>query len=252
MSDAGCDQALLLQAEFDGELDAAQSAALAVHRAGCDICRANWDTLEAARAALNESDLYHRATPALRQALGARLDASETVAPRRAARTWWRPALGLGAGIGAAAAALVMLLVIPPADDALLGALVDAHVRALQPGHLADVVSTDQHTVKPWFDGKLDFAPPVKDLAAQGFPLIGGRLDYLGGRAVAALDYQHGKHPIDLMIWPDRGADATPNSARHNGYNLIHWTQDGMSLWAVSDVERDQLEAFVHDWQRAP
>jgi anti-sigma factor RsiW len=114
---------------------------------------------------------------------------------------------------------------------------------------LMDVVSTDQHTVKPWFDGRLDFAPPVKDLAAQGFPLIGGRLDYLDGHPAAALVYRRAKHLIDLYAWPAQGGMTAPRADERNGYNLIHWRQDGMQLWAVSDVEAAQLRAFVRDWR---
>jgi anti-sigma factor RsiW len=118
----------------------------------------------------------------------------------------------------------------------------------LQPGHLEDVVSTDQHTVKPWFDGKLDFAPPVKDLAAAKFPLLGGRLDYLNGRAVAALVYGRDKHLIDLFIWPDRGS-ATPVATVRNGYNAVHWSDGGMTFWAVSDLEARELREFARLWQ---
>jgi anti-sigma factor RsiW len=126
-------------------------------------------------------------------------------------------------------------------------------VRALQPGHLEDVISTDQHTVKPWFDGRIDFAPPVKDLAAKQFPLLGGRLDYVNDRPVAALVYGSDKHVIDLYIWPTgkagaTGAPATQTAAR-NGYNTVHWSDNGMDFWAVSDLEAGKLRDFVRDWR---
>lgn len=253
MTAESCDRLLLVQAEFDGELDAAQAAGLAEHRAGCVVCRESWDALVTTRAAIREQATYHRASAALRSAVEARLgtvEAEREPAPRRAA-PWWREAASFG--IGAALAAMLVLAVRPMGgDQGLVAAVVDDHVRSLQPGHLADVISTDQHTVKPWFDGRLDFAPPVKDLKTDGFPLVGGRLDYLDGRAVAALAYEHGKHTINLLIWPGRGGAAAPAATARNGYQVIHWTADGMTLWAVSDVERDQLEAFVRDWQRAP
>lgn len=248
MNDAHCDKHLLLQAEFDGELDAAESAALAEHRAQCVSCRENWETLAAAAAAMREAT-RHRAAPALRQAIEARIGTAAPAAARRRYRPW-REAAGFVAGV--ALAASIALFAIPARHESLIGALVDDHVRALQPGHFTDVLSSDQHTVKPWFDGRLDFAPPVKDLAAQGFPLVGGRLDYLDGRAVAALAYTHGKHPIDLFVWPAKGGAAEPGSAGRDGYNVVHWTADGMSLWAVSDLERDQLEDFARDWRQAP
>jgi anti-sigma factor RsiW len=133
----------------------------------------------------------------------------------------------------------------------VVAALVDDHVRSLQPGHLIDVGSSDRHTVKPWFDGRLDFAPPVKDLAPQGFPLVGGRLDYFGGRAVAALVYESGRHPINLFVWPGRDAPALASDGARHGYNFVHWEADGMSLWAVSDLESDRLREFARAWQAA-
>jgi anti-sigma factor RsiW len=124
--------------------------------------------------------------------------------------------------------------------------VVSDHIRALQPGHLMDVVSTDQHTVKPWFDGRLDFAPPVKDLKPQGFPLVGGRLDYLDNKKVAALIYQRRQHLIDLYVWPDGGhLDHGATEGSRSGYNFQHWSEDGMAFWAVSDLAPDQLAEFV-------
>ena len=142
---------------------------------------------------------------------------------------------------------------LAPARPDLAAQIIAGHIRALQPGHLEDVVSTDQHTVKPWFDGRIDFAPPVKDLAADRFPLKGGRLDYIGGRPVAALVYQRAKHLIDLYVWP--AADDSPQppkSAEAHGYNIVHWREGGMALWAVSDLEAAQLRQFVEDWRRSP
>jgi anti-sigma factor RsiW len=249
MSDVDCGQTLLLQAEFDGELDAAHSAALAAHRETCARCREDWVALTATRAALAAGATYHKAPDSLRRALAARYGAAPA-GPSRVRRYWWRELAGFG--LGAALAAMLLLMVRPSGESGVLAALVDDHVRSLQPGHFTDVISTDKHTVKPWFDGKLDFAPPVKDLAAQGYPLIGGRLDYLGGRPVAALAYQHGKHPINLYIWPERsGADAGVDASR-DGYNLLHWSADGMAVWAVSDLERDELQEFERDWRAAP
>ena len=122
---------------------------------------------------------------------------------------------------------------------------VDAHIRSLQPGHLMDVESTDQHTVKPWFDGKLDFAPPVKDLKSDGFPLIGGRLDYLRNHAVAALVYQRGKHDINVFIWPEEGGDEAVKSSTLNGYQVLQWRQAGMRQVAVSDLNQQEMEQFA-------
>jgi anti-sigma factor RsiW len=155
-------------------------------------------------------------------------------------------------GLGAACAAVLALLLLTPAmPPGLTDQIVAGHVRALQPGHLQDVASEDRHTVKPWFDGRLDFAPPVKDLAAARFPLTGGRLDYLDGRPVAALVYQRDKHVINLFVWPGAG-DGPPQTAERQGYNIVHWSQGGMNFWAVSDVELSQLKEFAADWRQTP
>jgi anti-sigma factor RsiW len=183
-------------------------------------------------------------------------------APRRdvaAALGWWGrwrsqwrfTATGFGAGVACAAA--LALLVLVPSQPSLVDAVVAGHIRALQPGHLEDVPSSDQHTVKPWFDGRIDFAPPVKDLAAERFPLRGGRLDYIGGRPVAALIYQHDKHLIDLFVWPaGTGTAQPPEIAARHGYNVVHWNDGGMALWAVSDLEANLLREFAEDWRGSP
>jgi anti-sigma factor RsiW len=132
-------------------------------------------------------------------------------------------------------------------DEALIQQVVSSHIRSLMANHLVDVASTDQHTVKPRFDGKLDFAPPVIDLASKGFHLVGGRLDYLDNRPVAALVYRYQKHIINLFIWPSTsGEDTTPQMTSQQGYNVIYWKQSGMDYWAVSDVGEAQVQQFAH------
>jgi len=253
MSSDDCGKLLLLQAELDGELDAAESAALAEHRATCPICRRNESAIIAARQALQRAT-YHRPDPeflrSLAGGIGADRIGADKPSPRRRVPFPWRGLATFGAG--AALAAAIVLTVLPAGRQDSITALVDDHVRALQPGHLLDVVSTNQHTVKPWFDGKLDFAPPVRDLAARGFPLLGGRLDYLHGRSVAVLVYSHGKHVLELFVWPTSAAIEEPASAARNGYNVIHWTANGMSFSAVSDLEAAGLEEFVRDWRQTP
>jgi len=252
-----CDKVLLVQAELDGELDAAQAAALEAHRATCPICQAAQTQLLRARA-LVRVEAYETTPDDVRARVMARLRqvAPEPAAAARGtargrARGWaWLRGPGFGFGLGAACAAAVSLLVLLPGGSDLAEAVVAGHIRALQPGHLEDVASTDQHTVKPWFDGRINFAPPVKDFAAQGFPLKGGRLDYLDDRPVAALVYQRDKHIINLYVWP--AAAATPHLAADRtirGYNVVHWVADGMNFWAVSDVERNQLDDFAALWR---
>ncbi|HEY1797476.1 MAG TPA: anti-sigma factor [Stellaceae bacterium] len=252
MTPADCDKVLLVQAEFDGELDAAEAAALALHREICPICRAAAAELAQTRELLQAPGMYHAAPDDLRARVLAKLGAAQAVSPPPAPGWFirWRQGWA-GFGLGAACAAALAFLIVVPRQQGLADQIVASHIRALQPGHLEDVVSTDQHTVKPWFDGRLDFAPPVKDLAGAGFPLKGGRLDYLDGRPVAALVYQRDKHLIDLYVWPENGTRNTPPSTTaENGYNVVHWSADGMTLWAVSDVEATQLADFASDWRK--
>jgi len=266
-----CDKILLVQAELDGELDAAEAAALATHKTSCPVCREAAADIARARAVIDRS-LYRTMPDALRTRILAEIEAAQeaeapppqpvaSAAPRRW-RRWTLPpfSLGLGSfGLGAACAAALALLVLSSPEPSITGQpslteqVVAGHIRAMQPGHLEDVASSDRHTVKPWFDGRLDFAPPVKDFAVTGFPLRGGRLDYLAGRPVAALVYQRDKHIIDLFVWPARGnSSPPPDTAQRQGYNVVHWTQDGMVFWAVSDVEIGQLRDFAETWRGSP
>jgi anti-sigma factor RsiW len=253
----GCDKVLLVQAELDGELDAAQAAALEAHRADCAICQAAQEELLRARTLLR-SEPYETTPDDVRARVMARLrqaePASAISARQERRRNWaWLRGPSLGFGLGAACAAAIAFLLVMPGRDDLTDAVVAGHIRALQPGHLEDVASTDQHTVKPWFDGRIDFAPPVRDFAAQGFPLRGGRLDYLDGRPVAALVYQRDKHVINLFVWPANGAGPHLAGDRTvQGYNIVHWTAGGMNFWAVSDVERKQLDDFAALWKQTP
>jgi anti-sigma factor RsiW len=248
MSVAGCGKLLLLQADLDGELDATAAAALAQHRVACPVCRRNELLILDARQALR-GVTYHRAAPELRAAIVGRMGAERAPAHRWRAMPW-RELASFGAG--AVLAAAIILTVLPIRRQNVIAALIDDHVRALQPGHLLDVVSTDRHTVKPWFDGRLDFSPPVKDLAQEGFPLLGGRLDYLSARSVAVLVYSHGKHIVELFVWPAGTSSAEPAHSERDGYNIVHWSADAMSFSAVSDLEPSALEAFVREWRRAP
>jgi anti-sigma factor RsiW len=251
MTEPNCKMVLLTQADFDGELDAAHAAELAEHREGCAECQAAYDELSAVRVALRDAALYQTAPAALRQRLSAATTQRSGPAARAPRPRWWTmPAANFS--LGAALAAAIALMISWTSEPAILDQVVDDHVRALQPGHLMDVVSTDRHTVKPWFEGRIDFAPPVKDLAEQKFPLTGGRLDVLNGRPIAALIYQHGTHPIDLLVWPGANDAPNPTGSVHNGFNTVHWTQGGMTLWAVSDLERDQLDEFVRLWRASP
>jgi len=160
----------------------------------------------------------------------------------------WRWAAAFAVLVVCSVAAWQLLPGLPAlsSNQRLAAEVFSSHVRSLEANHLMDVVSTDQHTVKPWFDGKLDFSPPVEDLASDGFPLIGGRLDYLGGREVAALVYQRRKHFINVFVWPDAsGSSAPPAMESRQGYNLMRWSRGGFHFWAASDVSAADLAEFV-------
>ena len=238
MSEGCQEMRLLVQADLDGELDAAAAAALAAHTAGCKGCARLQEDLGRLSGQLHTGLTRHAATPAFRGAILAQVQAASPAPGRGKPRAAWQ-AGWFGAGMALAASVAVALLPRQPEPAA---EAVAAHIRALQPGHLLDVESSDRHTVKPWFNGKLDFAPPVTDFASQGFPLAGGRLDYLAGRPVAALAYRHGNHLIDLFIWPG----GQPSSYQTvQGYNLMAWSQNGMNFRAVSDLNTVELGDFA-------
>jgi len=238
-----CDQArTIIHGYLDGELDAARAAEFEGHLEQCSACISELDTQESLRSSIKQAQLYEKAPAALRKKVLTNVHRSEPMAirPARPLRTWL-----------AAAAAILLLacaswFTIPrlhhAGDQSVIAAqIVDAHLRSLQPGHLVDVISTDQHTVKPWFDGKLDFAPPVTDFAARGFPLQGGRLDAVHGRTVAALAYGRRKHFISVFIWPASQQDSTTHSGAEQGYNWLTWQKNGMQFSAVSDVSPSDL-----------
>jgi anti-sigma factor RsiW len=195
---------------------------------------------------------YHRAPAGLRERVRGSL--------ATAAREERRPLLWRAAGLAAAFATvalvswnLALFQAEPSTEDLLARDLVAAHVRSLMGGHLDDVLSSDQHTVKPWFTGKLDFSPPVHDLAGAGFTLTGGRLDYVGGRPVAALTYRYRLHVINVFVWPAPGApDSAPAAVTRQGYSIVRWTHGGMTFRAVSDAAAAQLAALAEALERAP
>jgi anti-sigma factor RsiW len=250
MTTMNCEEAQqLLPAYGDGELDLPRALALEQHIESCAACTAALRSQRALRQAVR-SVPYYRAPDTLRARLRAQLPlpaetpATAAAVPQaRTRRDWSRWAMPIAAGL-ALAVGLNVMLVGQRAQDALRDELIAGHVRSLQVQHLSDVASSDQHTVKPWFNGKLDYAPPVRDLAQQDFPLLGGRLDYIAHRQVAALIYGSRKHFINLYIWPGAG-ELAPASQSSEGYNLVHWRHDGMEYWAVSDLNAVELRHFA-------
>ena len=231
----------LLHAYADDELDVAAVRELDLHLKECGPCSDAFDTARAVKAAASHPSLYYRIPADLRNSIIRQARRESPQSRRRLIR--WMPA-----GIAAAllVAGLLWSLLYQPQRTSV--ALADqrevlaSHLRSLQPPHsLFDVPSTDQHTVKPWFEEHIDFSPPVRQLASEGFPLEGGRLDYVHDRAVAALVYRRGRHVINVFVWP---GESGASVATDRGINLLHWSSGGMTFWAVSDLNPADLQTF--------
>jgi anti-sigma factor RsiW len=243
------DNERLLNGYFDGELDLIRSVEFEEHLRTCPDCARQLHDQQEIRERLRAANLYDRAPQSLRARIRAQLpreaQSKPTLKPRSPALEW----LAIAAAI--VIAVVLGTRVIPnirgqQQTNLLSQEIVASHIRSLQPGHLFDVQSTDQHTVKPWFDGKLDFAPPVVDLADHGFPLVGGRLDYVENRTVAVLVYGRKLHVINLFIWPASHENISPVPVETvQGYNVLSWKKNGFEFRAVSDLNGDELREFV-------
>src|SRR6267143_6660568 len=268
-----CEEATkLMDGYLDGELDPITSQTIEQHLRDCRNCEQTYETHGSLIRAIGNATPYYKAPAELRERIQSSLREEIAEPPaRKVVRdsqvlfrrrqpelrtillgTPWNW-LGLAAAIIFAAIItlnLVPRLQRPGADQFLATKLIASHVRSLMANHLTDVASSDQHTVKPWLDTKLDFAPPVVDLSSEGFPLVGGRLDYLDNRPVAALVYQRRKHFINLFVWPGETGAARPTMAMsHQGYQLLHWADPDFNYWAVSDVNANDLQAFKQQFE---
>jgi anti-sigma factor RsiW len=252
-----CDEKLpLVHALVDGELDVVHAREIEAHIAGCGQCTTKLEEIVAMKQRLVAPGLRLRAPASLAEHVALSLAATPGVRPSarrlaplavfRKAVSLWSPRLqGAFAGAGATmalAACLVLFMARGGGGGEIARSLVDGHLRSLAGEHLIDVQSTDRHTVKPWFAGKLDVTPPVPDLALNGFTLVGGRIDYVGGHAAAVVVYRRRTHVINLFVWP--GTDGAPAFEEVSGYGLRHWTKDGLTFWAVSDINDAEFAEF--------
>jgi anti-sigma factor RsiW len=259
-----CAELLQTQAFIDGQLAGAEADAAERHIAGCADCQAFCEDAAALGDEIRSHAQRYTAPDRLklrvREAIAEA--AAQAPAPRRAQARWrglprtgstsaWRGRLGVflggflgGVGVSGLAAALLALAVLPPTPDALADRIVQAHTQALMSGAMIQVVSSDHHTVKPWFAGRIDLSPPVHDFAAEGFRLAGGRIDKVAGRPAAVLVYQHGLHKIDLFVWADRG-ERLPGAGARRGYNAMCWKHEDLDFAAVSDMQASELATFA-------
>jgi mycothiol system anti-sigma-R factor len=239
----------------DGELDLLRTIEIEAHLKNCSACAQELEDQQAVRTVLQRSSLAYSAPAVLRDRIQSSLRASTGVEiqVREKVTNWRSPQVWRWAG---AVAALVLFyfggwqltarLREPSTDQRIAAEVFSSHARSLEANHLMDIVSTDQHTVKPWFDAKLDFSPPVEDLASNGFPLVGGRLDYIEGREVAALIYQRRDHFINVFVWPDSNkSSSTQSVTSRQGHSIMRWSRNGFECWAVSDIGGSELAEFA-------
>lgn len=240
------DAQILIESYVDGELDVVHTVEIERHLGDCRICSPmHQDTLEL-RSRIREEVPYFRASPDLQQRIRAIAREKAETGRSRVPLWAWSGAIAAVVLFAVITVGLVRRASESSREQMITQEIVADHLRSLMANHLTDVTSTDQHTVKPWFNGKLDFAPPVNDFAAEGFPLIGGRLDYLDGRPVAALVYQRRLHPINLFVWtaPEKYAEKATQQTRQ-GYSILFWARDGMTYCAISDLTVDEMQTLA-------
>ena len=245
-----CAESLRVQAYFDGEVDAIAAMEIERHAEHCTQCREQLQELEQSRSAIRQSLTHERASPELRARIAHALDEEAAVSaattPKhrqsRLGRPFW---FGLASGLGSAAlaAGIAMVMLLPSASTEFLDDIMAAHVRSLMPAHLIDVVSSDRHTVKPWFPGHADVSPAVADFAPQGYRLVGGRADYLEHQRAAVVVYQHGAHVINVFAW-SVGTRSVPKSTTRDGYHMLFWKVGDLGYCAVSDTGWDELSGL--------
>jgi anti-sigma factor RsiW len=249
-----CEEAeVLLHALIDGELDAGHAREVEAHIAGCPRCAAALSDYREMSKAMASADVRYTAPPELRRRIEAALPQPQAQVVQMPSRRAVLRGFAMGSAVSAIAATGLFAIVVRNDDmERIQSEVVSAHLRSLQAGHLIDVVSTDQHTVKPWFNGKLDVAPPVIDLTAQGFTLIGGRLDYVDARAIGAVVYRRRQHVINLFVAQTASTERSAAKIETvQGFNIRHWSDRGLNYWAVSDLAKDELADFGDKFEAA-
>ena len=242
-----------IDAYIDNELDISATILVKQHLRDCFRCQQLLEARKAVGALLDNPQVNFEAPDSLFEKIQSALPVSRSDVKQRSGSRFFIPWFTVPLALAATIAVMLGLLFLNQGGmsdrsrgNALAQDVISSHVRSLLATHLLDVPSTDQHTVKPWFDGKLKFSPPVRDFADQGFRLMGGRLDYINGREVAALVYQRRLHIINLFIWPlESGLNTASESFTKDGYNVSHWERDGFAFWAVSDVNAEDLRVFA-------
>ena len=241
-----------IDAYIDNELDVAATILVKQHLRGCSRCQQLLEARRAVGALLDNPQVRFEVPDSLLEKVQSVLPPAKAEVKQRSHGRFVLPWFSVPMALAATVAVILGLAFLNQGGvwgsrgDALAQEVISSHVRSLLATHLFDVPSTDQHTVKPWFDGKLKFSPPVHDFADHGFRLTGGRLDYFNGREVAALVYQRRLHIINLFIWPSQsGGQTAAESFSKDGYNVTHWERDGFAFWAVSDVNAEDLRAFA-------
>ncbi len=235
----------LLHALFDGELDAVNAREIEMHVAGCSHCTTQLRDFSRIRDAMAQPVIVYRAPLTLRRRIESALPTAISVRAKQPQRRYALRGFAGGSIVSAALAACFLLFVVPQQQEQrIVGDAISAHMRSLQGDHLIDVVSTDQHTVKPWFNGRIDVAPPVVDLKAEGFRLVGGRIDYVNGARAAVVVYERDGHVINLFVSSTTGPKGGAAVERREALNVWHWAWSDLGFWAVSDIDAAELQEF--------
>jgi anti-sigma factor RsiW len=241
----------LVTAYIDKELSVSEVLAFEKHLKECAECQGEYKEQLITSGLVHNQANYFASTPQFIKQLETSLPKPTLVKKQR--KVWdfpWRTSGFSSSAIVISMVAIIwstsLYLAVPTNQDRIREELIASHVRSLQVDHLSDVISTDKHTVKPWFNGKLDFSPEVTDFADKGFPLEGGRLDYINGKTIAVIVYRYKKHPINVYIWPTNSKDLVVQKGNSHGYHLAHWIVVGMEYWAVSDLAADELITFAN------